>query len=191
MKNAFVFLVVTILSCTAYAQHQGAGLRLGEPLGFTYKRYLPGNKAFEIVVGTAPTDWSERYYKNSFERRYKDEDEVDTKVKQVVYLQGRYLFHNPIPTEGLEGKFDWYWGVGILLKTARVEYRYRDELPATKEVFKRKRTDLDFGPDLIGGVEYTFEDVPVSIFGELDLLLELRDRTTVRLLGGFGARINF
>ncbi len=74
------------------AQHQGIGLRLGEPLGITYKRYLPGNRAVEFVLGTAPKDWSSSYYSNSFEDRYDDYDEVSHDVNSVLYLQGKYLF---------------------------------------------------------------------------------------------------
>jgi hypothetical protein len=193
IKSALTFLLAVLIcgSAEVFAQHQGIGLRLGEPFGITYKRYLPQNRALEFLVGSAPKQWGEDYYRNSFEDRYEDDDEVSHDVKSVVYLQGRYLFHNPIAAD-IEGKFTWYWGVGALIKSARVEYRYREEIRTTNQViYERDRTDIDFGPEVIGGVEYTFEDAPISVFGEFDLLLELTDRTTFRLLGGVGARFNF
>jgi hypothetical protein len=191
LKSTLALLFFFAANGVAEAQHQGIGLRLGEPFGITYKRYLPGNAAVEFGIGTAPKDWSKNYYSNSFENRYEDDDEVSHKVRNVLYLQGRYLFHNPINADGIEGKFNWYWGPGVVLKSARVEYRYRQEIPTTNQVLERKRTDTDFGPEIIGGVEYTFEDAPVSIFAEMSLFLELTDRTTFRLLGGVGARFNF
>jgi hypothetical protein len=188
---AFLVVVVSLGSTDVLAQHQAIGLRLGEPLGFTYKRYLPGNKALEFGLGTAPKGWSKNYYRNSFEDRYDNDDVVNVKVKSTLFLQGRYLIHYPIPAEGIEGKFNWYWGFGAVLKSAKVEYLYRKEVGNTNQTFKRNRNDIDFGPELIGGLEYTFEDAPVSIFGELSLFLELTDRTNFRLLGGAGARFNF
>jgi hypothetical protein len=185
------FCLFLFVSSEISAQHQGIGLRLGEPLGITYKRYLPANRAVEFVLGTAPNGWSSNYYSNSFEDRYDNYDEVNHDVNSVLYLQGKYLFHNPISAEGIDGKFTWYWGPGILLKSARVEYHYRDELRIDNRVYQKDRTDFDFGPELVGGLEYTFEDAPISVFGELELLLELTDRTTIRLLGGVGARFNF
>jgi hypothetical protein len=54
-----------------------------------------------------------------------------------------------------------------------------------------ERTDFDFGPEGIFGAEYTFEDVPVTLFAETSLQLELVDRLTLRLFAGTGARFNF
>lgn len=189
--SLFAFCFFIFVSFESAAQHQAIGLRLGEPLGITYKRYLPANRAVEFVLGTAPKDWSRNYYSNSFEQRYDDYDHVSHDVNSVLYLQGKYLFHNSISAEGVEGKFTWYWGPGLLLKSARVEYRYRDENRIDNRVYQKDRTDIDFGPEIVGGIEYTFEDAPISVFGELEFLLELTDRTTVRLLGGVGARFNF
>ena len=190
--STLVICFLVVGTADIFAQHQGIGLRLGEPLGLTYKRYLPSNRAMEFILATAPKNWSRNYYHNSFEFHYDDLNEVNHDVQSVLYLQGKYLVHNLISAEGIEGKFSWYWGPGIVLKTARVEYRYRDEIPNNgNEIFEKDRRDVDFGPEIVGGIEYTFEDAPISAFAELELFLELADRTTFRLLGGVGARFNF
>ena len=191
MKKSFCILLLTLAAVTLHAQKQGIGLRLGEPIGFTYKKYLPNNRAVEFGLGSAPRNWNSTYYINSFEDRYKNYDHLSHRVKNTVYLQGRYLIHNNLNTQGIEGKLDWYWGVGLVLKTARVEYRYRDELPPRDNIYRDTRTDIDFGPEIIGGLEYTFEDVPLAVFGELSLQVEITDRQTIRLLGGLGVRYNF
>jgi hypothetical protein len=190
MKKTFCICLLALVTMSVHAQKQGIGLRLGEPMGFTYKMYLPNNKALEFGLGSSPRGWNSTYYTNSFEDRYDDYDHISHRVRNTVYLQARYLIHNNLNTQGIEGKLDWYWGIGAVLKTARVEYRYRDEVPP-QNVYKDSRTDIDFGPEVIGGLEYTFEDIPLTGFGELSLLVEVADRRTIRLLGGLGIRYNF
>ena len=191
MKLIGCIIIALISVVQGYGQRQGIGLRLGEPTGITYKKYLPGNRAIEFGLGSSPRGWEYTYYRNSFEFHYPDHDHIAHRARSTVYLQGRYLIHNPISAQGVEGKFDWYWGVGLLLKSALVEYRYQNENPPVNPVFKDDRRDIDFGPEGIIGVEYTFEDIPLSVYGEFDLLLEVADRRALRFLGGLGIRYNF
>jgi hypothetical protein len=91
----------------------------------------------------------------------------------------------------MDGKLEWYWGVGAMLKFCRVEYRYADGPPDNGNKYDT-RTSIDFGPDGILGVEYKFEDTPLNVFGEVSLLLELADRPlTPQLFGAVGARFIF
>jgi hypothetical protein len=190
MRSVMVILFV-LTTAGAFAQKQGIGLRIGNPLGLTYKRYLPNNRAFEFGFGTAPGGWNKNYYKNSFSDfdRYDDFEYVSHKVTSTVYFQGRYLFHYNIPVEGMVGKLGWYWGGGATLKLATVKYTYRvnDAENATD-----KKTDIDFGPEGIAGMEYTFDNIPLTLFGEVSVLLEFADRPlTFRAFAAAGARFNF
>lgn len=187
----YFFIIMLIGTGSVYAQRQGIGIRIGVPFGLTYKKYLPDNKALEFGFGTAPRGWEFAYYRNSFEFHYPDYEHISHRVTGTIYLQGRYLIHNPISTEGIKGKVDWYWGVGLLFKAARVDYRYRNEAPPFDEVFRDERTDVDFGPEGIAGAEYTFQNAPLSAFAEMSLMLELADRLTLRVPIGFGLRYNF
>jgi hypothetical protein len=187
--TVILFLATTV---SVYGQNQGVGLRIGNPLGLTYKRYLPNDRAFELIFGTAPGGWNKNYYKNSF----KDFDKYDTDVyrshdvESTVYFQGRYLFDYNIPVEGMVGKLDWYWGAGALLKFAKVNYSYQPG-DATTILYDTK-TDIDFGPEGIAGMEYTFDDIPLTLFGEVSVLLEFADRPlTFRAFAAAGARFNF
>jgi hypothetical protein len=187
--TVILFLATTV---SVYGQNQGIGLRIGNPLGLTYKRYLPNDRAFELIFGTAPGGWNKNYYKNSF----KDFDKYDTDVyrshdvESTVYFQGRYLFDYNIPVEGMVGKLDWYWGAGALLKFAKVNYSYQPG-DATTILYDTK-TDIDFGPEGIAGMEYTFDDIPLTLFGEVSVLLEFADRPlTFRAFAAAGARFNF
>jgi hypothetical protein len=187
--TVILFLATTV---SVYGQNQGIGLRIGNPLGLTYKRYLHNDRAFELIFGTAPGGWNKNYYKNSF----KDFDKYDTDVyrshdvESTVYFQGRYLFDYNIPVEGMVGKLDWYWGAGALLKFAKVNYSYQPG-DATTILYDTK-TDIDFGPEGIAGMEYTFDDIPLTLFGEVSVLLEFADRPlTFRAFAAAGARFNF
>ena len=194
-KRSILVLVLAILAGDIFAQKMthGIGLRLGEPLGFTYKLYLQNNKAIEFGLGTAVSNWSGNYYKNSFKHysRYDGNHYLDHKVDNTIYLQGRYLIHYDIPIEGMLGDLDWYWGLGAVLKSARVRYAYQENL-APFRTFSDTRTDIDFGPEGIAGMEYVFDEIPLTIFGEVSLLFELADRpATLRAFAPTGLRYNF
>jgi len=194
-KRTILVLVLVILAGEIFAQKmsRGIGLRLGEPLGITYKLYLENNKALEFGVGTAVSNWGGKYYENSFKHynRYDGNRYLSHKVNNTIYLQGRYLIHYDIPIEGMMGDLDWYWGLGAVLKSARVRYNYQENV-APFRTFKDTRTDIDFGPEGIAGMEYVFDEIPLTIFGEVSLMFELADRpTALRAFAATGLRYNF
>lgn len=191
MKRFAVLLLALFFGGAAFGQDRGIGLRLGTPMGITFKKYLPHHKAIELGVGTAAPGWHHHYYENSFHDfdKYEGFDYHSHNVRSTVYLQGRYLLDYNIQIEGLIGKLDWYWGVGGLLKIATVEYRYREE--AGPDIRKIAH-DFDIGPEGILGMEYTFEKIPLTLFGEVSLMIEIADRPGIaRGLSGVGARYNF
>lgn len=185
-----LFLATTV---STFAQKQGIGLRIGNPLGLTYKRYLHNDRAFEFAIGTSPGGWNKNYYENSFHDldRYEGNMYRSHNVNSTVYLQGRYLFQYNIPVEGMVGTLDWYWGAGALLKFATVKYTFQEnDAPGPNAT--DTRTDIDFGPEGIAGMEYTFDDIPLTVFGEVSVLLEFADRPfTFRAFAAAGARFNF
>ncbi|SKC76194.1 hypothetical protein [Ohtaekwangia koreensis] len=192
MKRIAITICIITITITAYAQQQGIGIRLGLPAGVTYKRYLSNEKAVEFGIGSAFKNSDKRYYKNAFKHmsRYDNYSYESVDVSSVVYLQGRLLFQHDLDVSDVEGKFQWYWGVGAVMKVAKVDYWYRD--PNDNNIYLHDdRTDFDFGPEGIIGMEYTFEDVPVTLFAETSIQLELVDRLTLRLFAGTGARFNF
>lgn len=192
MKKVICFVLLLLPCVAASAQQQGIGIRLGQPMGITYKKYLPHNKALEFMLATAPRDWGYNYYKNSFGwyDKYNDYLYRSHEVDNILYLGARYLFHYDIVEEGMSGDLKWFWGLGGVLKTASVEYDYIDEAPP-HNWHSDTRTDIDLGPEGVIGMEYTFEKVPVSLFADFSLMMELVDRPTLRTLGGTGARFNF
>ncbi|HRG10810.1 MAG TPA: hypothetical protein PLJ08_19705, partial [Cyclobacteriaceae bacterium] len=102
-----------------------------------------------------------------------------------------YLFHYNIPVQNMEGKLEWYWGGGAMLKASKIQYRYQNrEAPfaPARDIIN----DIDLGPEGIIGLEYTFQDVPLTVFGETSLFMEIADRpATIRGFGALGVRYNF
>jgi hypothetical protein len=189
-----IFLLIGV-AFGSLAQDRGIGIRIGAPMGITYKKYLPRNKAVEFGLGTLTNGWYNNYYHRSFRDfdRFEGYEYIDHRVRSAVYLQGRYLLQNDIQIEGMMGKLEWYWGVGAVAKFASVEYRYRPTgTPGASAALYDTRADFDFGPEGIIGMEYTFEDVPLTIFGEFSLMVEIVDRPGIpRGLSGVGVRYNF
>lgn len=190
MKKLISLAILSMVFLSVYAQDRGIGVRLGNPMGITFKKYLPQNKAIELGIGTGYSTWYPHYYENSFTDfdRYEGYDYVSHRVNGTLYLQGRYLLHNDIHIEGMMGKLDWYWGIGGLMKIAQIDYRYRN---SDALVVRGTRTDIDIGPEGILGMEYTFEQVPLTIFGEFSLMIEIVDRVALRGFSGVGVRYNF
>jgi hypothetical protein len=195
MKH-LIIPILCLIGFNALSQRrptEAVGLRLGDPVGITYKRYLPGNHAFEAIFGGSPHGWHHAYYQNAFEdySQYDQYTYFSHTVETAIYLQARYLLQYNIPVEGMIGKLDWYWGVGGLLKFAKVRYRYLnpDANPTTQANIK---IDVDLGPEAILGMEYLFEDVPIAVFGEASFAVEILDRPGAFIgLGAVGIRYNF
>ena len=191
MRGLVTVLIMMVFFHTVNAQSQSIGVRLGDPMGISYKRYLPNHKALEFGLGSASPGWNHTYYQNSFDASNKYEGYIyqSHRVQSTLYLQGRYVLDYKIEIDGMVGELDWYWGLGVMLKFAGVTYQYRDQ---DQNNISDSRTDVDFGPEGIVGMEYTFEDVPLTVFGEISLLLELADRPgAFRPFAGIGVRYNF
>jgi hypothetical protein len=186
-----IFLISFLVICTsAFAQRQAIGLRVGDPVGLTYKKYFGrGIKALEFGLGTTGAGWHESYYRNTFKHigRFDGYNYRSHVVESTIYLQARYLVNNEIVFQGMEGDWNWYWGFGAVLKTARIQYRYQDN----GTFFTRDYNDIDFGPEGIIGMEYKLEGVPINVFGETSLMLEIINRVGLRPYGGVGIRYIF
>jgi hypothetical protein len=195
MKHTIIFLLTAFIATSAAAQYQptqSVSLRLGVPIGITYKVYTSKREAFEFGLGTASRYWASHYYINSFNdvSKYENFKYLDHTVESTVYLQGRYLKDFAIPTTGMVGQLNWYCGAGAILKMASVTYRYTN-VEANPPTQSDKHTDIDFGPEAIIGAEYWLEDTPFSFYGEGSAMLELFDRVGGRAFAALGVRYHF
>jgi hypothetical protein len=201
LKIVFLFMLLAFLMPTSYGQKKkstsssgknfGVGVKLGDPLGLSLKKYN-GNKAFELIIGRSyyygGADYYGYYYKH--DKRFKNGyvyGGYDTRSTPIA-IQLHYLIHKDISSvDGLQ----WYYGVGGQLRYATFKYRYWD-VNTSYNVQYARVTDFGIGPDGVLGLEYTFNDVPISLALDLDLYMEIIDRPFMFLLqGGLGVRYNF
>lgn len=199
MKSLSTLVFILIIAKSLLAQEDWAiGLRVGDPTGITAKKYM-GKSALEVNVGRTYMFYSrphEKYFYDWHKGKNYGYDEVQYlayKRSLPVSIQLHWYLQNPIDnfagedTEGLA----WYFGGGIQFRsqTYYYDYKYKREKNSDWEyVYKERVTDLDLGLDGTIGLEYKFEDLPISIMGDINLFLELVDTPSVWLQGSIGVR---
>lgn len=195
MKKVF-FFVLFVVPFFGIAQEHQIGLRLGEPFSVTYKTYFDEHFSVEGLIGRGSPN-STPYYRRAFENNRPVSSAVYSghSVSDAFSLHARVAYNEDISSEFdiTEGTLLAYVGVGAQIRSARVDYAYftpsAGDFPTMRS---ESRNNIDFGPEGYIGSEYIFQDLPLSIFAEVGLFLELVDRPGhIKLQGGLGARYLF
>lgn len=195
MKKTKAIFCVSVVLCfvtgftLGQVRDQGIGLRLGDPVGITYKSYFANPMALEIVVGTSSANWHNNYYRKAFNSasRFDGFDYIDHQVNYTISLQGRLLWHQAVPAN-VEGRLDWFYGFGVHIRSSDVEYSYFEQDIRRFD----KKQNFDLGPEGVVGVEYELLDFPIVAFAEANLMAELIDNPfRFRLFGALGVRYAF
>jgi hypothetical protein len=192
----FLLLAFFCLPLIAFSQEHQVGLRLGEPLSITYKTFIDDRISVEGMVGRAGAN-SPMYYRNAFDRSRPAPNALYNahSTYNGFSLNARAAYHEDITGEFdiTEGKLWAYGGVGAQLRSVQVDYLY--SVPTTNGapiISSENRTNIDFGPEAFIGSEYYFQDLPIVVFAEVGLFMELVDRPGhLKLQGGIGARYIF
>ncbi len=199
-KTILFFLLGLALTGSAVAQKQtpwGIGIRAGDPSGLTLKRYQ-GSTAWEFNLGRTHVFHGRGYYDRRFNRWYERQyDFHDYRYRGVrafspgVGVQVRYLVHKPLFGEpGLV----WYYGAGAQLRFQRFIYRYeaRRRPGDPWRPYEEEVVNFDIGVDGILGIEYTIPDLPLSVFADINLFVEIIDNPFyMHMQGGAGVRYRF
>ncbi len=201
-KSAYLILslLLLILVLPAEAQRpfqtkpqgQGIGIRLGDPLGVTYKQYLSPGTALEFNLGTPVGGLYNRYYRNNRGNFNNENYRYSShNIRYALALQGRYLFHEPFLPAEVVG-LDWYYGFGAQLRIAGITEEYQRVTPGSPAFQYDDYTNFDLGPEIIIGAEYLIPQTPLAAFAEISLFMELLDNPFIfRLHSGLGVRYNF
>lgn len=163
------------------------GVRIGDPTGVTFKKYLANNGALEFVLGV-PTylvggyNYNYYYDHNNSYYGYNGHKSVFG-----VAMQAHYLKHFDIrPVDGLQ----WYVGGGLQLRNYTYDVYYSNWPYNNRET--TRVSDLAFGLDVKGGAEYTFSNVPFSVFADLNIFMAASTvHSGVFAQPGIGGRYNF
>lgn len=174
------FTVFTFSNAQDYGW--GVGGRMGNPFGGSLKKYLSEKQSLELTIG--------RYYKwgYSYSENYKGYVNISESAYRGIQLhyffQKDFGFFTDVP-----GKFQWYYGGGVQYRSGIVKYQFFDI--KTNDYIRYKKVDVDFGIDLTGGAEYTFEEIPLTLFIDHTIFVEFIDDFYFYNLPSMGARYNF
>ena len=189
-----LFFVLISGICTLSQEYQwGIGLRFGDPLGITVKKYLSDKSALELNFGNTPFRWFEKdlFDKCGWEPQWDDHKCLSSTHSAPIALQVNYLFHNDI--KELDG-LTWYFGFGGQFRFVSFSYQYQYK-PFDNSNWipdKKRTTEFDIGGNGVIGLEYLFKDYPVSVFLDFILFMEIVDNPFFFIpQGGIGVRYNF
>ncbi|WP_215225160.1 hypothetical protein [Echinicola shivajiensis] len=189
-----LLLVIFSLPVMAFAQEQSIGLRLGEPLSITYKTFIEEKISLEAMIGRGSSN-SSSYYRRVFDNNKPAPGSfyVNHSSGGGLSLNGRVAYHEDVTSEFdiTEGKLLAYGGAGLQLRSMSVEYAYY-ETPDANILRYENRNNVDFGPEVFGGGEYYLEELPITVFAEIGLMMEIVDRPGhIKMQGGLGVRYLF
>ncbi|MCS7027894.1 MAG: hypothetical protein NZ519_03940 [Bacteroidia bacterium] len=199
MKRIFSIICLIVIYLYSQAQEDWAiGLRLGDPTGLTAKKFM-GKTAIELNIGRTYMFYThphEKYFYDWYKGKkygYHEVQYLAYRRSTPITMQLHFYLQNPINTfagEDTEG-LAWYAGGGLQFRsqTYRYDYRYKPT-PGSGWIYVtgERVTDIDLGIDGTIGLEYKFEDLPLSIMGDINIFLELVDNPSVWLQGSLGVR---
>src|SRR5688572_2397606 len=202
--RSLLFIAAFFISTLSFGQSAGTiglGIKAGDPTGLSAKFYR-SSLDIELVVGR-PYYFSGYYNDNGY---YVTRFGKYDKYQNGYYLFDNYRAYNPLAVQlhFLKSKstkaakeLKFYYGGGPQFRSHKVEYfyRYREYYGPKEGDFKWRTgsdiyTNIDLGLDGVFGLEYTFSDLPLSIFADANLFLELVDDVTLSMQGGLGVRFN-
>ncbi|MCY7350611.1 MAG: hypothetical protein LH606_08075 [Cytophagaceae bacterium] len=179
MKNQLfrlAFVLVCALPVAFSVQAQGGpqswavGLRVGEPMGLSIRKYFGEDHAFDVNVGTYGALWG-------VDRKYGGTGHY----KNVgLAVNANYLW---LTNLSKSGNLKAYYGFGGQINSRR---NYPDRLNGNYE------SKIGIGGSGLAGVELFLADSPLSVFTDLGLYIEvLPVPVFTHVQGGIGVRFNF
>lgn len=132
--STLIFIFLFSLTTLNAQDYKSAvGLRLGVPLSLSYKTFINENGAIEGTVGT-------RGYNYGFGLQ-----------SRWVTFTIAYLHHQDLEIDGIDN-LRYYYGAGL----GAYIWTYNNG-------FESRASNTVLGLQAYGGIEYTFEDIPLSI----------------------------
>lgn len=191
--------------------YQGIGLKLGDPFAVTYKFYPSKHWTFAADGGKAASGLYNRYYRDKFNSyvpdilaQYPPDPPVPGQPPNVQSI--KYLAHKANSDWFLEAKFLYQWdaeklaqglqfysGLGWQWRSTNLTYDYLYENGVFEsQMGKYTVNRFTFGPVAIVGFEYSYFNLPVSAFIEVEWFTDaLLDPGYNRFQGGVGLRYIF
>jgi hypothetical protein len=183
-----------MLPFASLAQERGAGIRLGEPFSLTYKDFFDDYWSWEVMLGSGGVN-GPNYYQRDFENNPPNSNAfyIGHSTRKGASIHGRIAYHEDFTDafDITQGYLLGYGGAGVQMRTTQVNYTYNVG-DGNGNIFAEDRSNIDFGPEVFGGAEYYLDELPISVFGEIGLFVELLDRVGhIKFQGGIGVRYLF
>lgn len=182
--------------------YHGLGVKLGDPFAISYKYYVSERFGIAVDFGKTASGLYNRYYREKF-YEYIDVDTAQEgarvdylshRVKHDWVAEVKFLWH--FDARGITPGLKAYFGVGPEIRSTKLEYQYYfSSVNGGEEInelgsFIRKRST--FGPQISVGIEYSYFQIPVSAFMEVELFNDISlDPGWRRFEGGAGLRYIF
>ncbi len=221
-KNSFLFVLgLSLFSTVALAQNGlnstytcvvmqeknyigGLGIKVGAPMGITYKMYFLKRFAFEMAGGFSNTSIADDYIEQKYDEILLTKFSTPESQNYTYFIhsiegsyagQARLMMHLPIP-RGLSGRgfenLDWYIGVGAEIRVIDIKYLYEFKQGFSEELRNFRHRLIEYGPEWMFGFEYAFRDMPLSAFAEMGMFFRINESEPFNAVqGGLGARFNF
>jgi hypothetical protein len=192
-KNNKKMAVICPIFIPSEYPYQGIGFKAGDPFALTYKLYLTEWFAFSIDGGLG----SYGLYKDRYAALFNTLPESDTleyfnhQVEKDTYIAVKVSYYNEGPSF-LKG-LDYYFSLGWQFRYVDIIYGYNQEISQSADIFGSFVKQLDYsGPEVGIGVEYSYFNIPVSAFMEINWMYDVVHQPGyLKFQGGVGMRYVF
>ena len=184
-------LICPIFESSKYPYH-GIGFKLGDPFAFTYKFYPNKRFSFAVDFGKSASALYNRYFREKFSMYAQSDTEyLSHKVKSDFIGELKFLYH--IDAKKISPGLQFYAGAGWEWKSTALEYDFLLNTGLDENEFGRfQRNRFTMGPQIAVGIEYSYFQIPISAFMELEYFTDVQaDPGWQRFEGGAGLRYIF
>lgn len=191
-------VVCPVFETSQYPFH-GIGFKLGDPFAFTYKFYPNKHIGFAIDAGSAASGLYSEFHRENFDQVIEADtllgdqgiSYISHKVNSEWVLEAKLLFQRDA-SDLLKG-LQWYVGAGWQWRQLDIDYEYLLEVNfADNEIGIVNETQLTMGPTGVIGIEYSYFDIPLAAFLEIESYFDISQNPGwIRLQGGVGLRYVF
>jgi hypothetical protein len=195
-------IVCPVFDKSKYPYH-GIGVKFGDPFALTYKYYANKNFAIAADIGKPASGLYNRYFRERFTSYRRDTLSQGASVRYLTHsvksdfigeLKLLYHIDAKIISQGLQ----FYVGAGWEWKYSKIRYDYIYEETdisnpnGTNTIGNFTVSRFTQGPQAVIGIEYSYFQLPISAFMELEYFTDVQlDPGWSRAEGGVGLRYIF
>lgn len=190
-------IMCPIFQDTGYP-YQGIGIKVGDPVALTYKFYPNKKLSFAVDFGKSASGLYSRYYREKFNEyinsdTLSDDSEVDYlnhKVKSDWVTEFKVMYN--FEAEKIAPGLQFYIGAGWEWRSTQLKYDYIFTYKADPKFQSFDRNHFTQGVEGVIGIEYSYFNLPISAFIELELYNDIQSDPEWRhTQGGIGVRYVF